>query len=151
MKTRTIKSPSSRFAWMDVERIKSEYDVDVVWMCRENGADALAVSKNGEVVICKGSVVALFDGVTASKFLLYRRCCEESGKIIGCICEEAVVTNSFEWAAVVVSAKKGATADFWFTATPRSILGNCVVDVAEDFLDNPYKDYALVDNRGPFD
>lgn len=151
MKTKSVNYPKSRFSWDDIERIKKNYGVDSVWMCRENGSDALAVEKGGDMTICKGSIVSFFDGVTASKFLLHRRDCEKSKRISKCICHRDVPTNSFEWAAVVATATKGMKADCWFAATPESIAGHGVVEVAEDALDNPYVDYALVNNRGPFD
>ena len=151
MKTKAINYPKSRFVWADIEKMRKDKGVDDVWMCRENQSDALAVLIGGEVILCKGSIVAVFDGSASSKFLLHRRSCEELKRIDCCICHDECVFESFEWAAVVVTAKAGARADAWFKCTPESISGNGVVEVAEDAFDNPYKDYPLVDEHGPFD
>jgi hypothetical protein len=146
-----IDYPPSGFTPADLERIRAAHGTDAVWSCRANGADALAVrGRDGDVWICAGSVVAPFDGAATCKFLLHRRTFEAVGSIADNACVRDCATCSFEWAAVVVTARADARASDWFEATPESLSGRGVVEVAEDALDEPFENTPLVDDGGPF-
>ena len=56
--------PRCRFTSSDVERIRSEFDVETVWSCRSNGADALGfIPADGIFRIAAGSMIAPMQGL----------------------------------------------------------------------------------------
>lgn len=149
---RNIRFSASRFTWSDIERVMKRHGVDTVWVCLDCDADALLVERireTREMVICKGSVLGYFDGNPSGKFLLYRKCCEEEGIISDCVCVKDCVTCSFAWAAEVATGTRHSGAECWFKATPDSLSGHGMVDVAEDAPDNPFVDRSPVADVAP--
>lgn len=105
--------------------------------------------RTGDGHLPGGAVLGPFDGNAKSKFLLYRRCCEEEGVISACVCVKDCVTCSFAWATAVATGEARAGADCWFRATPESLSGHGVVDVAQDAPDNPFEDREPVVDCAP--
>lgn len=154
---RKINLHRSRFTWSDIERIKRENGVDTVWVCLDNDADALLVRvrlselcDDDSFVIIEGSVLGPFDGVASTVALFYRKECEEGyRRISGRTCVKDVVTCSFRSAAMVATGDARAGAECWFRATPESLSGQGVVDVAQDAPDNPFINLKLVGYGAP--
>lgn len=154
---RKINLHRSRFTWSDIERIKRENGVDTVWVCLDNDADALLVRvrlselcDDDSFVIIEGSVFGPFDGVASTVALFYRKECEEGyRRISGRTCVKDVVTCSFQMAARIATGDAHAEAGCWFRATPESLSGQGMVNVAEDAPDESFKDLEFTGYGAP--